>query len=114
MKRPLGSIVAPTTASAYEAGQVALDLRVRQPAARERLRLALADGRWHQASQLERIAGRRFGARIHELRRGEGREGERWPPMPIARRRSKSNPGDYEYRALAAGEISEGAAERGD
>lgn len=60
----------------------------------QRLRLLLADGRWHSSSDLVRAGvGYRYGAVVLVVRRG--RDGQ--PALPIDVRRVSAS--HYEYRA---------------
>lgn len=67
-------------------------LERRRPAVLKKLRDLFADSEWHSMAELEAVAGRRYGARLYELRRGEdGR------PPAIVEVRSEGG-GCYEYR----------------
>lgn len=46
-----------------------IDFSFKHRGARERLLELLRDQRWHRWDELEEVAGNRFGARIHELRK---------------------------------------------
>lgn len=72
-------------------------LERRRPKVLAALRELLADGDWHTMEELERIAGRRYGARLFELRRGEdGR-----PPAVVEVKTEGG--GCYEYRQTGGG-----------
>ncbi len=63
------------------------------PSRRAALRLLLDDGRWHTAEELRRLVGWRYGARLHELRRGE----DGGPPLTVEVR---GDGGLYRYRKV--------------
>jgi hypothetical protein len=72
-------------------------LERRRPKVLAALRELLGDHEWHSMAELEAVAGRRYGARLFELRRGEdGR-----PPSVIEVRTEGG--GCYEYRQTGVG-----------
>lgn len=99
-------------------GQIAIDFLRHDAAAVTRragkaaaLRRLLADGAWHTATELEAVGGRRYGARLHEIRRGDdGR-----PAVEIEGQRRGGARGDCEWRyreeARKAAELDAGRDE---
>jgi hypothetical protein len=67
---------------------------VQRDNAATRLRALLSDGRWHSATELQAVAGRRYGARLMEIRRGEdGR-----PALEVEGEPTKSGDCEWRYR----------------
>ena len=64
------------------------------PTACGRLRLLMRLNVWYRASEFERIGGRRFPARLHEIARGE----DGAPATAYDCRATSADSGVYEYR----------------
>jgi hypothetical protein len=75
---------------------------VQRSSGRMRLRTLLADSRWHSAAELEHVAGRRYGARLYELRKGS----DKMPAIYVQARPKAGTVGDgvWEYRRVPAAE----------
>lgn len=67
------------------------------PTKREALRALLSDGQWHHMSELRKVAGWRYGARLLELRRGEG-----GVALETETRALPGTDNEFEYRARVA------------
>lgn len=65
------------------------------PTKRDALRALLSDGQWHHMSELRKVAGWRYGARLLELRRGEG-------GVALETEKRALSENEYEYRARVA------------
>lgn len=61
---------------------------------RAALRELLRDREWHTSTELERVAGRRYGARVQELRQGF----DGIPALEIACERVHGLDGEYRWR----------------
>lgn len=67
------------------------------PTKRDALRAMLSDGQWHHMSELRKVAGWRYGARLLELRRGEG-----GVALETETRAVPGTDNEFEYRARVA------------
>lgn len=67
------------------------------PARASRLRELLADGQWHTQDELEAVAGRRYGARLHEAKHGK----DGGAPLQYQKRVVGGNDSVWEYRAVS-------------
>lgn len=68
-----------------------------------RLRRLMSDGAWHASAELERVGGRRFPARLHDIERGE----DGYPSLAYDCRAVDGREGAYEYRLRAWNEGEE-------
>jgi hypothetical protein len=66
------------------------------PSKREALQRLLADGKWHHMSELQKVGGARYGARLLELR-------ELTQGLKHEHRAINGSDNEFEYRALFEG-----------
>jgi hypothetical protein len=83
--------------------QAEIRIIVKRESKRAALRRLLSDRRWHTSTELERIGGRRYGARVQELRGGA----DGFPALEVACEALDAASGEFRWKAV--GEFIPGA-----